>query len=75
MPMNKAKFPAAKRNFQIKHLTSFSCLYFQTKYQGRYFTAEEKEATMIWAFSNFLSIIPTIKKTKNTTTTKWELLK
>lgn len=65
MPMNKAKFPAAKRNFQIKHFASFSCLYFQTKYQGRYFTAEEKEATMIWAFSNFLSIIPTIKNKNN----------
>lgn len=60
--MNKAKLPAAKINFQIRHLASFSCLYFQTKYQGRYFTAKEKEATMIQAFNNLLSIMPTIKK-------------
>ena len=64
LPMNKAKFLAAKRNVQIRHLASFSCLYFQTKYQGRYCTAKEKEAAMIWAFNNLLSIIPTIQKTK-----------
>lgn len=61
--MNKAKFPpAAKRLFQMRHLASFSCLYFQTKYQGRYFTAKEKEAAMVWAFNNLLSIMLTIKK-------------
>lgn len=30
---DKAKFPAAKTNFQIKHLVSFSCLSLQTKDQ------------------------------------------
>lgn len=62
MPMNKAEFPEAKINFQIGHLCLLSCLYFQTKYQGRCFTAKKKEGAMIWAFNNLLSIVPTIKK-------------